>query len=108
MVANTGIYVDAPSHRFVSRKDLSELRLSLLAESDAVVVRPTIGRERAIDARALSHSDVSGKAVLIHTGWSQHWATEQYFAGHSFLTEDAAQLLSDAGAVLVGIDSLKY
>jgi arylformamidase len=72
MVASTGTHVDAPFHRFVSGKDLSELRLSSLAELDAVVVRPTIGRERAIDARALSHSDLSGKAVLIHTGRSQH------------------------------------
>lgn len=106
MVANTGTYVDAPFHRFAFGKDLSELPLSSLAELDGVVLRPTIDRERAIDARALSHSDVSGKAVLIHTGWSQHWATEQYFDGHPFLTEDAAQLLREAGAVLVGIDSL--
>jgi arylformamidase len=97
MVANTGTYADAPFHRFVSGKELSELRLSSLAELDTVVVRPTIGRERAIDARARSHSDLRGKAVLIHTGRSQHWATVQYFERHPFLTEDAAQPLRDAG-----------
>ena len=50
--------------------------------------------------------DVKGKAVLIHTGWSQHWRTDKYFEGtHPFLTRDAAQFLADAGAALVGIDS---
>jgi kynurenine formamidase len=43
---------------------------------------------------------------LVHTGWDAHWRTDQYFEGHPFLTDDAAQLLARAGAVLVGIDSL--
>jgi len=43
--------------------------------------------------------------VLVETGWSRHWRTDQYFEGHSFLTEDAAQYLVEAGARLVGIDS---
>ena len=44
--------------------------------------------------------------MLVHTGWSRHWATDRYFEGHPFLTEDAARYLRDHGAVLVGIDSL--
>jgi kynurenine formamidase len=43
--------------------------------------------------------------VLVHTGWSEHWATDRYFTDHPFLTEDAALLLRDRGALLVGIDS---
>jgi arylformamidase len=49
--------------------------------------------------------DLAGKAVLVETGWSRHWNTSQYFEGHPFLTEDAARLLADSGAALVGIDS---
>lgn len=49
---------------------------------------------------------MKGKAVLIHTDWSQHWRTEKYFDGtYPFLTKDAAQFLADNGAALVGIDS---
>lgn len=44
--------------------------------------------------------------MLIHTGWSAKWRTNAYFDGHPFLTEDAAQHLVEAGATLVGIDSL--
>jgi kynurenine formamidase len=106
MVANTGTYVDAPFHRFASGKDLAELPLSSLAELDAVLIRPNMDHGPAIGADSFSGFDLSGKAILIHTDWSRHWATEQYFEGHPFLTEDAAQLLRDAGASLVGIDSL--
>jgi kynurenine formamidase len=106
MVANTGTYVDAPFHRFAGGKDLAELPLSSLAELDAVLIRPNMKHGRAIGADSFSGFDLSGKAVLVHTGWSRHWATEQYFEGHPFLTEDAAQFLRDAGATIVGIDSL--
>jgi kynurenine formamidase len=42
----------------------------------------------------------------VHKGWDTRWRTEQYFEGHPFLTRDAAKHLADAGAALVGIDSL--
>src|SRR5262249_10829925 len=35
-----------------------------------------------------------------------HWRTDQYFEDHLFLTRDAAEYLLEAGAALVGIDSL--
>ncbi len=107
MIANTGTYVDAPFHRFAGGKDLAELPLSSLAELDAVVIRPDLGAGgRAIGARAFAGMALAGKAVLFQTGWSRHWATERYFEGHPFLTAEAAVALRDAGAVLVGIDSL--
>ena len=49
--------------------------------------------------------EIAGKAVLIHTGWSEHWNTPDYFHDHSFLTQETAEYLRDQGALLVGIDS---
>ena len=105
MVANTGTYVDAPFHRYADGKDLSELPLESLANLEAVLVRVEAGA-RAIGSRYFQGQALAGKAVLVRTGWSVHWRTDQYFEGHPFLTEDAAVYLRDAGAVLVGIDSL--
>jgi kynurenine formamidase len=105
MVANTGTYVDAPFHRFADGKDLADLPLTSLADLPAVVVRAPFAAGRAITPAAFAGLDLAGKAVLVNTGWSAHWRTDQYFEGHSFLTADAAQCLRDAGAVLVGIDS---
>lgn len=106
MVANTGTYVDAPFHRFADGKDVSELALASLADLDCVVVRALALPARAITRAAFAALDVRGKAVLVHTGWDAHWRTENYFAGHPFLTRDAAKFLADAGATFVGIDSL--
>lgn len=105
MVANTGTYVDSPFHRYANGKDLSELPLSSLASMEGVIVRVANRREREITARDFASIDIKGKAVLIHTGWSKHWLTDQYFEGHPFLTRDAAKFLVNGGAVIVGIDS---
>src|SRR6266576_4055580 len=105
MVANTGTYLDSPFHRYGEGKDLSELELTSLADLAGVVIRAKGEEQRAIDAAVFDGIDVSGKAVLIHTGWDSHWRTDEYFEGHPFLTSDAAQFLADQGAASVGIDS---
>jgi kynurenine formamidase len=104
MVANTGTYLDSPFHRYAGGKDLSELPLHRLANLKAVVVRWD-RQGRAIGLSAFEGCPIEGKAVLIETGWSEHWRTDHYFEGHPFLTGDAAAYLRDAGVILVGIDS---
>lgn len=104
LVANTGTYVDSPFHRFADGIDLSELPLESLANLEGIVVHAQ-GYGRAIPAKAFEGVDVTGKAVLIQTGWSRHWRTDQYFEGHPFLIREAAQYLADAGAAFVGIDT---
>jgi kynurenine formamidase len=106
MVANTGTYLDSPFHRYADGADLAGLPLTKLAALDARVVRPEMRRDRAIHADVFRGLDVRGRAVLVQTGWDQHWRTDAYFEGHPFLTADAASWLRDQGAVLVGIDSL--
>jgi kynurenine formamidase len=106
MVANTGTYLDAPFHRYADGDDLSELPLSSLANLDGILLRAIGRRERSITAEAFRGLDVRGRAVLIHTGWDARWATDAYFEPHPFINRDAAQLLADSGAALVGIDSL--
>jgi kynurenine formamidase len=103
MVANTGTYVDSPFHRYAAGHDLSALPLSSLADLEGVVIRHA---GRSTGRPAFGGLDLRGKAVLVHTGWDRHWATEQYFDGHPFLTREAAEYLAAAGAALVGIDSL--
>ena len=105
LIANTGTYIDSPFHRHAHGVDIAGLQLSRLVDVPAVVVRVGGQAARAIDRHAFTPYDVRGKAVLVHTGWDANWRTDAYFEGHPFLTADAAVALSDAGAVLVGIDS---
>ena len=105
MVANTGTYLDSPFHRYADGKDLAELPLESLADLPAIVVRRPHGQAIATDAADLAGLDVRGRAVLIHTGWDEHWRTDAYAVDHPFLTAAAAEWLAEQGAALVGIDS---
>jgi len=105
MVANSGTYIDCPYHRYRDGKDLSEVRLDRFADLDAVVVRAPHGDRLDVGLDRFQGVDVTGKAVLIHTGWSVHWSTPAYLNDHPFLTQEAAAFLCDQGAHLVGIDS---
>ena len=105
MVGNLGTWVDAPFHRFADGVDLAGLPLERLADLDAVVVRAPRDR-RAVDTGAFDGREVAGRAVLIDTGWSEHWGTPAYLERHPYLTRDAGEWLAEHGATFVGIDSL--
>jgi kynurenine formamidase len=105
MVSNTGTYLDSPFHRYADGADIAALDLKSLSGLDGVVIRVTGMSGRAIPREVFAADDLSGKAVLVHTGWDRHWRKDQYFEGHPFLSTAAASYLKDAGAALVGIDS---
>ena len=102
MVANTGTYLDTPFHRYEDGEDLAAVALDRLAGLEGLCVRAE-GMEAG--AELFEGLEVSGKAVLVHTGWDRHWSTDAYYSGHPFLAEAAARLLAERGAALVGIDS---
>lgn len=102
MVANTGTYLDAPSHRYPDGVDIASLPLQKLVGVPTVVVSSsamTVGPEAFADV------ETWGKAVLIHTGWDRHFGTEGYLGGHPHLSEAGSKRLIEGGAVAVGIDS---
>jgi arylformamidase len=102
MVTNTGTYMDAPFHRYPDGGDIASLPLERLFAVPTVVVSTD---ERVITADAFAGVAIEGRAVLVHTGWDQHFEQSDYLGEHPYLTLDAAQRLRDGGALLVGIDS---
>lgn len=104
MVANTGTYLDTPSHRYPSGFDLAGLPIERVVNVPGVCVQnpgPELG------ADLLDGIDITGRAVLFATGWDRHWRTDQYGAPeHPFLTTDVAQALISGGAFVAGIDSV--
>ncbi len=103
MVANTGTYMDCPFHRYADGRDLADIYIQEVVNLPAVVIRAR--GMQAIGPALFAEKEIRNKAVLVHTGWSEHWGTEAYYTGHPFLTEDAAVWLKEKGALLVGIDS---
>jgi kynurenine formamidase len=106
MAANTGTYLDTPFHRFRDGADLAALPLESVADLPGVVVAAPAGRRRIEASDLPPPSELSGRAVLLCTGWSRHFGTPAYAEGHPFVTAAAAERLVTAGAALVGIDSL--
>ena len=96
MVANTGTYMDAPSHRYANGGDIASIDLEAIANVPGIVA----------SASDILKLDLRGKALLIHTGWSRHWRTPKYWSNeHPFVTRDAAVALAKSGVRVVGIDS---
>lgn len=106
LCGNTGTYLDSPFHRYGEGTDLAGLPLERLVDLPAVRVDVTGSAGLAVDALALRPYDLAGRAVLVHTGFDRHWGTDAYLRDNPFLTRAAAAMLVEAGAALVGIDSL--
>ena len=80
MVTNTGTYIDCPFHRFEDGKDLSEVALERFANLPCVTI-DAVGHIE-IGVNFFENINLSGKAVMINTGWSKHWNTDTYFENH--------------------------
>lgn len=105
MVTNTGTYIDCPFHRYPDGKDFAALPANLFTDLESVKISVSYREEKAIGANYFAGIQVKNKAVLVHTGWSEHWGTDTYFEDHPYLTEEAALYLEKQNVRLVGIDS---
>lgn len=104
MVANTGTYLDTPAHRYRDGYDLAGLALERCAHLPAQLVD---ANTYAIGPESLPDGDLAGHAVLLRTGWDQHWGTDRYGdPTHPHLTDAGAHHLVERGVTLVGIDSV--
>ena len=106
LLGNTGTYLDAPYHRYTDGADLSGIALARTADLPAVVVRVTGAQQPGIDVGTLAALDVTGAAVLLHTGDDARFGTPAYADRQHFLTRSGAAWLADHDAALVGIDAL--
>ena len=107
MVGNTGTYLDSPFHRFADGGDLASVPLAAVVDLDTFVL--DVRRDRAVSAESLAQlqdDNLTGAAVLLHTGGDQHWGTEDYAEQAPFLTADGAEWLAERRPALVGIDSV--
>lgn len=105
MVTNTGTYLDCPFHRFPDGNDLSQVGLEAFTDLEGVVIRVPHGDVLTVTSAHLQHHEIRNRAVLIQTGWDEHWNTDAYYTNHPHLSADAAAYLRDCAVKLVGIDS---
>lgn len=106
MVANTGTYLDVPSHRHQGMADLAEVPLDRLANLPGFTADATSWHTEIPASVFENAAGASGGALLIRTDWSRHWGTDAYLSGHPFVGPEALAAILEIGPRLVGIDSL--
>jgi len=105
MGAHSGTHIDAPMHFVATGAAIDQVPLDALIGTARVIDIPD--SVQAIDAGELNGHDWRGaQRVLFRTrstlrGWMDSFAFHRDFA---YVAPDAAQLLADAGVVLVGVD----
>ena len=110
LCTNTGTYLDTPAHRYEDGWDLTGLPLERCAELPAVVVDMPDGaggRPFGFGADHFADLSLAGTAVLLRTGWSDHWGTTPTAPPTTRTSPPPApRRWSRPGVALVGIDSL--
>jgi kynurenine formamidase len=108
MGSQTGTHVDAPYHFDESTEKIDELPLERFLGRGVILNATGLAPRTEIswglisqDAEQLSKGDIA----LIHTGWSKHFGSDEYF-NHPYLGADACQKLLEKGVLVFGIDAI--
>jgi GntP family gluconate:H+ symporter len=104
MGAHSGTHIDAPMHFIANGAPIDQVALDPLIGAARVLEIPD--SIQAIDAAELNRHDWKGaKRVLFRTRSTlRGWMDSAFHKDFAYIAPDAAQLLADAGVVLVGVD----
>ncbi len=101
-----GTYLDSPYHRWRDRRDIAALELDEVILPGVVIDARGRGEFEAVGVEIISAKiELAGKAVLVNFGWDRHWGSEAYYR-YPFLSREAIEHLAEAGARLVGVDTI--
>lgn len=116
-----GTHMDAPAHAIAGGRTIDQLSLAGLHGPAAVIdVSHACGENRDFDIEAQhieefegSHGRIDeGSIILVRTGWGRHWCSpDQYIDTRDGwhwpgMSEAAARLLVQRGAIGVGLDTV--
>ena len=104
MGAHSGTHIDAPMHFIANGAPIDQVALDPLIGAARVLDIPD--SIQAIDAAELNRHDWNGaRRVLFRTRSTlRGWMDSAFHKDFAYIAPDAAQLLADAGVVLVGVD----
>ncbi len=104
MGAHSGTHIDAPMHFIANGAPIDQVPLTALVGSARIIDIPD--SVQAIDAAELNRHDWKGTTrVLFRTRSTlRGWMDSAFHTDFAYVAPDAAQVLADAGVVLVGVD----
>ena len=105
--SHCGTHIDAPKHFFNGAPGIDETSLdtlvgpALLIDVGELCQGAEIGKAE-IEQKMAPHEKV--ERLVIRTGWSRFWNTEDYYSGWPVLSWDAADFLIEKNIKLLGFD----
>jgi len=103
--SQSGTHVDAPYHVDDALPRLDELPLDRFTGPAVVADLRGLAPRAPISAGLIPGGLGPGTILLLATGWSAYWGSEEYRA-HPWLEASAAAAIIEAGVRTVGIDAL--
>ena len=109
-----GTHIDAPLHFLDGAAAVDEMSLDDFGGAALVLdVQDLVMRQIAADGKpgALGVDALAAEGpgnvdfVLFHTGWDEHWGTEEYYRHWPYLAPDLAEMLAGAGLKGIGLDT---
>ncbi|MGO1842335.1 MAG: cyclase family protein [Canibacter sp.] len=106
MGSHSGTHLDAPAHTVPGGRTLDQIGLSEL-QGEALILRPKVQAQQAITPTDLGLQQLTSvpQIVVIATGWSEHFGSNEYF-DHPYLSAEAAAQLWQLGMRLLAVDVL--
>jgi arylformamidase len=106
LTAYSGTHIKVPSYLQSSLRTLDHIPMNKLIHYATII---HLGEKREKDL--ITYEDLQsfyikpGDGLIIHTGWSAHWETGQYYIDFPLITSDAAEfLVKDRNIVFLGAD----
>ena len=108
LFSHTGTHMDAPAHLLEGGKTLDRLPVSRFAGSACVIDLRDLAAPEITLEDLESRLDAGRRRdfYLLHTGWSRHWGSPDYFKGYPVLSLRAARLLADLKPKGIGLDAI--
>jgi len=105
MFSHTGTHMDAPAHMLEAGKYLDDLPVSHFF-GRAVLIDAAEGPVELAYVAGFEDAIAGADFVLLRTGWSRYWGTDEYFGNFPTLTPEAAAWLADKAIRGVGVDAI--
>lgn len=108
LYSHTGTHLDAPAHLLENGVTLDALPPSQYVGK--AVVLDCQNRKAITLAMLQSYTPQFHQAefVLLYTGWSRYWKTQEYYDNFPILTPDAANYLASLRLKGLGIDAISF
>lgn len=108
MYSHTGTHMDAPYHLFKEGKTLDSFNIKQFAGKGILINAEKMDNQCIELIHIRPYKDIIEKAdfVIIKTGWSKYWGSDDYFKNFPYLTEESAIWLSNFKLKGIGLDTI--